>query len=373
MKRLLLLLAVVAGGVVAAALTVPSQAASVNGATISRQTVNANLAAVGASSNYRCYIQAEALVESEGASGVEVGGVGSNGGFNGTYDTGFADNTVDQLIADQLVYQQLAQKGFHLTPGDLAVGQTSLDQRIDQTLTDAAQLGGTGSVPCGGQAEAVLSTMPSWFVADLTKAEAAEDVLEAHAAGYALTPGALAAYYSVHHSQFDTVCVSDIVVANSAQATSIRQAIVGGSSTFAAQAQANSLDTSTKSSGGSAGCAPLAGITLSSDLQHLAIGDVTQPISYEGNYLLLTITKRTPSSYGSVSSLVQSELLAAGQGRVQSDLTSALRHSNISADPRYGQVVPGSTALLSPPPSPPTSSLLSPTANVPGATTPSTG
>lgn len=365
MKRFLFLLVLLAAGVIVAALEVPSPAASVNGTDISRQTVNNELTAVTASPNYECYVAASLAVASQGQARVQIGGVGANGSFNGTYDVNFADYTVEQLIDEQLIHQLFEARGLSLSPADMAVGRTVLSQRINTVLTDYAQAQGIPVPPCGGSAQAVLSSVPAWFQSQEITSQAEQAVLEAHAVGSSLSDAAAARYFAAHPAEFDTVCVSDIAVNTQAQAAFIRDAIINGAS-FADQAKAASIDSSTKDQGGAAGCAPAVRFQLS-QLADLGVGQVTQPISYNGAYLLLTVTSRTPSTFAATKGLVRATILAAGAAKVQAQLTALLRHSTVTADPRYGRVVNRAGSLLIPPPSPPNTSLIAPLANIPGA------
>ena len=369
MKRFLLLLVLVVAGVVVAALEVPSPAASVNGAAISRHDVNTDLTAITSSPNYECFVRANLALASQGQAQVQVGGVGASGSFNGTYNVNFADYTVEQLIDEKLVDQAVRARGLVITASDLAIGRSVLNQRVDAVLNNYAQMLGLPAAPCGGSASAVLSSLPTSFVTEQVQAQTAQAVLAANAVGASLDTGAVERYFVAHRAEFDTVCVSDIAVATQAQAASIRALIISGASTFAAQAQANSIDSSTKSNGGAAGCGPAVTFGLSAPLSGVAVGQITQPISDNGAFVLITVTSRTPSSFTSSVGLVRSVILAVGQPKVQGQLTAALRRSSITADPRYGRVVQGSASLLVPPKSPPSSSLIAPQANVPGAST----
>ena len=66
MKRLLVLLIVLAGGVAAAALTVPTNTADMNGSTISQASLNSDLHAISSSPYYQCYLNSQAYLSSSG-------------------------------------------------------------------------------------------------------------------------------------------------------------------------------------------------------------------------------------------------------------------------------------------------------------------
>ncbi len=70
MKRFLVLLLVLVAGVVAAALAVPSNAATVNGSAISQDSLNSEVHAIAASVPYQCYLNSQAYLTSNGTSGL---------------------------------------------------------------------------------------------------------------------------------------------------------------------------------------------------------------------------------------------------------------------------------------------------------------
>src|SRR6202041_3043215 len=95
--------------------------------------------------------------------------------------------------------------------------------------------------------------------------------------------------------------ISLIEVTSKSAATTIAQAIKGGAS-FAAEAAANSIDTSNAKQGGALGCAA----NLSSlgpyakPVEALSVHQVTAPLSYASGgttlWLLFTVTSRPPES-----------------------------------------------------------------------------
>jgi hypothetical protein len=67
MKRFLVLLVVLAGGVAWAAFSISSNAATVNGTTISQQDLNSDVSAIANSAYYQCYLNSEEYISSEGS------------------------------------------------------------------------------------------------------------------------------------------------------------------------------------------------------------------------------------------------------------------------------------------------------------------
>src|SRR6202041_1109401 len=66
-KRLIVLLIVLAGGVAAAAFLVPSDAATVNGSSVSQAHLNSDVSAIAGSPYYQCYLNSEAYLSSNGS------------------------------------------------------------------------------------------------------------------------------------------------------------------------------------------------------------------------------------------------------------------------------------------------------------------
>ena len=117
MKRLVVLLIVLAGGLAAAAFAIPSNAATVNGASISQQSLNSDLTAIANSPDYQCYLKAEQAIESNGEvklPTVDGAGQTDTGGSHPTVTTTFADNYLDTEILHQLILELAAKD--HVDP-----------------------------------------------------------------------------------------------------------------------------------------------------------------------------------------------------------------------------------------------------------------
>src|ERR1022692_4847097 len=106
MKRFLVLLVILAGGLAWAAFAVPTNAVVVNGSAISQKSLNSDMTAIAKSSEYQCYLNAQAYVESNGqgllppADGV---GYGTLIGLHPTATTAFVGTYLDTLVGHQLV------------------------------------------------------------------------------------------------------------------------------------------------------------------------------------------------------------------------------------------------------------------------------
>ena len=84
------------------------------------------------------------------------------------------------------------------------------------------------------------------------------------------------------------------------------------------------------------------------NLKSLATGAVSPPINDNGTYLLLQITSRTPTPYGTAKADVANAVQQAGAAATQKLLTSDERRSSVSVNPQYGVWVPVNAAVLTP-------------------------
>jgi hypothetical protein len=357
-RRALLFLVVLAAVVAVAAFDVPSDAATVNGVGISRATLNSDLGVIEATPTYQCYLAASEALQSQNLGmlpAIEGGGIAK------TVNTRFADFWLNQLVNNELIAQLAARRHLPVTTADLAAGKTDLVNSISATLTAVAQASGQTGV-CAPDGTSILDAVPSAFAARLVASQAAGDVVLAAAAGYGLGPAQLASFYFRHTSEFDTVCLSAIETASEAAATSARAEIEAGTP-FAQVAQATSTDATSSADGGAIGCfAPTdpAYGSVTQDTTGLAVGAISQPKDDAGNYVLLEITSRRPTSFAAAGDSVRQAVLAAGASAADRELKAMTKHAHVTIDPRYGSWGGGTTISVVPPASPPSSVLLNP-------------
>jgi parvulin-like peptidyl-prolyl isomerase len=364
-KRLLLVVVLVAAGVVAASFTVSKPAATVNGVEISQSQLNADLAAIANSPQFTCYLEANTAVASQGV--VQVEPVGAGG--QGTVTQQLAGYWLSQLINNEVIRQLAASRGVTPASGSVASARGSVEQIIDQALLSYYQ--NAGAPKCAYNGQSILAAMPGWFVDELERPYAAFSALATAVPGGGTSSADIADYFAAHSSDFNTICVSEIVVPSAATASSIEQQLQAGTP-FAALAAADSTDPS-KAQGGAVGCfAPdnQYWATLQQALNGVAVGGFTQPLSAgqdaQGNsqYAILQLTSSSPSSLASATPAVKQAIQQAALSTVNTVVTTAVRHATITVDPRYGRwVVTASRYALVPPKSPPLATLLNPQAN----------
>lgn len=374
MRRFLVLLVVVAAGIAAAAVFVPGSAVTVDGTSIARSTLDSQVSAIAGSADYQCYLEARLTVQSNGESNgtLQIYGAGGGAGNGssasssssggGTYSTPFVDYWLSQMVSNQFLQLVATRHHLAVTPTALALARVDLRTTITDTLDEVAD---TEYQHCEADGSQVLASLPSSFVDAQVRAEAAGDLIEAHAAGRALTDGSLVAYFAAHRSQFDTLCLSVIQTSSESAATTDRNEVEGGTPFATVATNAGESD------GGADGCVAATNpsyASLRSTLGSLKVGQVSQPFENSSStYVIVQITKETTPSFAGTRPAVLSALLAAGETRATAELDAAIRKAHVSVDPRYGEWQPSAGVAITGPPHPPASAVLSVNADVPGA------
>lgn len=365
MKRLAALLVVVAAGVVVAGLFLPSPAATVGASSISRQSLDSDLSAIASSPDYTCFLGEERQLSGGGT--LPFLGAGTASAQGGVYDTTFVDDWLDSMITDRIASQVVQRRRIAVTAADVSVGRAVLARRISAVLDQFASATGGLRPGCGGSGAAVLSSLPPWFVAEQSRNEAYQALLDARAAGAGLSSASLARYFRSHRTTFAKDCLDVIVVKTRTAAHAVESALAGGAS-FAQVAATRSLTQHSAARGGLAGCGMLSGTFLSSEVARLAVGQTSAPFSGQGVFWVVRLSSRTPVSFASVHRTVVTAVIDAGQRRADAQLSSALRRTAITVDPRYGRAARHRLTLVAPPISPPVATLVSPRADQPSVT-----
>lgn len=362
MRRLPLLsgalaVVIIVGGVVAGgAFSVPANAITVDGVSVSRATLDQDLATIENNQAFDCYLDASVQLRSSEQAGLpSITGAANTSAYN----TSFVDFWLSQQINNLLIEDLAARQHLTVDATATAAGHADLVGSISSTLADAAAASGQSAV-CAASGQALLSSLPSDFVNRLAKAQTAGDLVLSHAAGYGLSTQQLSRYFSTHATQFQTICLSGIQVATEATATTVRAAIEGGQS-FAAAATANSTDTTSAANGGSLGCFSAnegAYATVSNDVQGLAVGEISQPEDNNGSYLLLMVTSVLPASFDAVIPAVRQAVLGIGSSKASKELARLTETADVSVDPRYGRWDGASGVGIRPPLAPESADLL---------------
>jgi hypothetical protein len=346
-KRLVVLLIVLAGGLAAAAFAIPSNAATVNGASISQQSLNSDLTAIANSPDYQCYLKAEQAIESNGEvklPTVDGAGQTDTGGSHPTVTTSFADNYLDTEILHQLILGLAAKDHVDPTPQDLSAARASLAAQITEVLQEVeGSAYACGSTPVTGKV--VLATLPASFVNENVQFDAAVSLYEDDAAGVGASTTDLERYFGDHPAEFATACFTVAGYSSQSAAQAARAEVASGTP-FATEASA--------AGGGPRGCGVIYGVAdqlpAGADLDDLPLNTVSQPLDDNGNYFLIEITKKTPSSFAAARADVEQAVQTAGAGNARVAINAAERRAVIQVNPRYGRWMTGQTEIAAPTP-----------------------
>jgi hypothetical protein len=373
-KWLLALLVLLGGGVAWAAFAVPTNAAVVNGSAISQESLNSDIHAIAGSTDYQFFLNSQVYLSSNGQSGLPpVTGAGTwqNEGDNPTATSAFVANYLDTVIGHELVDQLAAKHDVTVNSAQLADARSSLENQITSVMRQVAQSaqGQNPRFSCGAVSpltgQQVLGSVPSWFADQQVQFVATASALQEDLAGVGSSEAKLQAYYERHRSQFDTVCFNAAAYTDQASAQTAQAAIDFGTpfSQVAASAPQS----------GTIPCTALVAVagelgTSISTLDGVAVGKASAPISYNGSYLVLELSKRTPTPFATAKPIVSQAVQQVGARATQAAITNAERRASVSVDPRYGkwQVV---TASVLTPFVPEKSDVLNASANEPTTST----
>ena len=291
-------------------------------------------------------------------------GISADGGAHTTATTAFAATYLDTDIGHQLVSQMAAARHVVVTPADLATARLQFQDQISAILQDV-----TGSqYACGSSTttgQQVLATLPKSFVNANVRFDATVSILEEKLAGVGASTADLERYFNAHRAMFatDAFTVASYTSRSDAQAAAAKVAAGTPFSTVA----------SAEAGGGPQGNDILYGIATqlpaSAKLESLPVNTLSAPISYNGAYLLVEITKSSPTPYASAAAEVKQAVQSAGAAKTRAALQALEKHASISLDPRYGTWAQ-SDARISLPASPVADDVLNGTANLPAAATP---
>ncbi len=352
MKRLLLVavLAALAGSGSACDLSPP--AATAGGATITTAQLDAQLSAISENSYAQC------VLDMQGADVSSIAGAGQY-----TVSSSFASSELSTLVLEHLIEADLARRGHPLTAASLSDARVDLAAELTPTTT-------ASPCPNGVEGEELVARLPGAFRTQQIEYLAAEEQLAATLGHVDLSQGALRAYYQSHSSQFQEVCLSDIAVESQSQAQSILGSITSGASTFASEAEQNSIDTSSAANGGQIPCVPVTEITnqvITNAIAGLSPGQISQPV-YESDsqvWFLIELDGRQPVPFSTAQAQIREQLLSAVNTTVATEFSKLVKAAKVSVDPRFGTWSPAQG--IQPPTPPPAKDLLSSAADQPAA------
>jgi parvulin-like peptidyl-prolyl isomerase len=286
------LLAVAVLGVVLAGCSTfrEDPAATVNGKDISDSALHDELDAVQHNEGYRTLLEQQL-------------GQKSAGDGKGTFATGFVSSLLSDKVYFELIEQELDRVGVD-------VGS----DRTDQARSQLEERGGKD-------------------YADLPKAQQDELVRRVSLLS-ALDEEVGPRYFNEHKSDFDTICVSHVLVSTDkrtdaeakAKAEDLKASIDGGTA-FRTVATNDSDDTQAAPDGGDLGCGSRGRFPpeFEDAAYELDVNEVSDPVKTQFGYHLIQVRERKAAAYQDVADSVRQRLLV----RLATD-------ADVTVAPRYG-------------------------------------
>jgi parvulin-like peptidyl-prolyl isomerase len=292
--------------------SVSPEAARVNGSSISEQTLDDALNGLQSSPAFACIVSGGGQVALHGKGG------------SSTYSAAVSAELLTTLIDGKLLQNAAQHLGLSLTP----IGRKVAEDE------SASQLGPTSTSTCKTAGATVLQSLPASFRAAFLSLAQARTELGAKFAGVALDADAIEAYARAHPKVSELYCVSAIITSTKPAAQALVSAARSGAS-FSDLAKAHSIDPTSAARGGALGCA-LSG-QLTSQLQGpvlaLGIGQVSEPISFDGSFVVLQLTSKKQASDEDVASVIEQSV----NGQLSTYLKNLQKNANVEVDARYGK------------------------------------
>jgi topoisomerase IA-like protein len=186
--------------------------------------------------------------------------------------------------------------------------------------------------------------MPTSFVNESVRFDATVGVFEESVAGVGSSTADLERYYAAHASEFDTACFTVAEYSSQSDAAAAIAQVAAGTP-FAQVATA-------ATGGGPQGCDILYGVAADlpagTNLESLALNTVSSPIAENGDYLVVEITKRTPTPFATAQTEVESAVQNAGATKARTEVDAAEKAADVWVNRRYGQWTSAQAQVLPP-------------------------
>ena len=311
--------------------TKPTNAATVNGAKITRTSLNADLTAIAANSSFACY----AALSYSKASGQTL--LGINGATSRTFSTDFAAYWLSERIGGLAAEQYVAHHHLVVT----AVDELTAAKDLAASITDVtnATSSATPVAECPANGAAVLASMPKSFVAQQVQIQAAHEAVLRQVS--ALSPAeAGKAYFVSHPEAFETICVSAIV-GEPQDIVHAQQAMAAGTSfADAARQFSRSADAS---KGGTLGCFDPTSKSYASVqgfVGTLSTGKTGEPFavgSQQNVYAILHVDRRVhATNYADFSALAEVLAQNVSQQVASNAIVGDLATATVTVNSAYG-------------------------------------
>jgi uncharacterized protein (DUF433 family) len=241
---------------------------------------------------------------------------------------------LSRSIRDVLIDDVAAQLGVKVTATQVDQAVVLIDQRLGSHKALLSSAAAQGYAPDQLVQEIKAETETSAISAQLLKE-------------HPVTEETIQAYYAAHASQFASDDIAIIEVADQALAQQLLTSTKADPTTFAAQAKAHSIDTTSAASGGEQGTKPAG--TYPADIESAIFaakaGDVLGPFAVQGSsgttaYVLVHVTSVTKKSLAQTRSTIESTLSAADgtyvQGLYVAAVTAQAKKVRVHVSSRFG-------------------------------------
>jgi parvulin-like peptidyl-prolyl isomerase len=266
-------------------------AATVNGRDISDSELHDELDAIEHNDGYRTLLEQQLSQDSAGDG-------------HGTFATPFVSGLLSDKVYFTLIEQELERDGVELG-----------DDRRDEARSQLEERGGED-------------------FADLPAAQQ-DELVERVALLAALDEEVGPRYFEDHKSDFDTICVSHVLVSTDsrtdaearARAEDLKAEIDGGSP-FATVAAEDSDDSAAVAQGGDLGCGSRGRFPAEFEdaAYELDVNEVSDPVRTQFGYHLIQVRERNAAEYQDVRDSVRQRLL-----------TQLAGDADVTVDARYGE------------------------------------
>jgi hypothetical protein len=345
-KRLLLVVVLAALVVGATGCDVSPPAASVNGASISQSTLNAELSSEIANPGAQC---AALLEAGSSTSPIGVGTEGDGLAANAVTPS-FADNALETLVLQQLETQALARQGVAVSHADLAAAATDYQSQLQGQLEQAQSESAAPSGCTLSATKSLSSQLPAAFLQRQGTSLADQEMFEVAVGHVNLSQRALESYYTAHLAQVTQECLNVVVADTQAAAQTLHNQIAAGTSFSTASTSADA-DQQVGPPGGELQCefpsvgTQQFGTTLGATIDALSSGQLLepQPLPEQSStgatttyYVVVQMRQHQLVPFATLRSSIRQAILTAHVAVVGTALNRLVKQAHVTIDPRYG-------------------------------------
>lgn len=288
-----------------------SDAVTVNGVGISRQSLERELEAASENSGYQEVLERQVQTDAPGEG-------------EGTFDSGFVAGLLSLRVYFQLIEAGLDERGVAVSDDDLLAAREQLE----------------GGLPD----PALLDDIGTGVRDDLIRRFALINVLGRELGG--VTEEAERAIYDQDPTAYDEACVSHILVglegrtaeAAKARADDLAAQLAAGAD-FTELATTQSDDTTAAAAGGDLQCGGRGRFVPAFDdvVFELPVDQVSPPVETQFGYHLIKVTQRRPLTFEQAKPTIESQLNAQSGEAVTDFVVEESCGADVEVNVRYGQ------------------------------------